>query len=111
MVSGDPVAQAWSMSTTPPDAPAPPTGPRVTRDQVADVARLRRSSSDRKVAGVCGGLGRHLDIDPLILRVAFVVLAVFGGAGFLVYAALWLVVPDDHSHHAIIDLEERSRAV
>ena len=44
-------------------------------------AQLRRSRSDRKVAGVAGGLGRHLNIDPTILRVLFVVLAFFGGAG------------------------------
>ena len=69
------------MTTTPPEAPSGPSagtpdddGPRVTRDEMRDLGRLRRSATDRKVAGVAGGLARHLDVDPLILRVAFVVL-------------------------------------
>jgi phage shock protein PspC (stress-responsive transcriptional regulator) len=47
------------------------------------------------VAGVCGGLGRHLDIDPVIFRILFVVLTFFGGLGLLVYAAAWLFIPRD----------------
>src|SRR5689334_7243536 len=74
-----------AMTTTPPEAPT--DGPRVTRDEVRDLARLRRSLTDRRVAGVAGGLGRHLDVDPLILRVAFVVLTFFGGAGLILYGA------------------------
>ena len=56
-------------------------GPRVTRDQVSDLGRLRRTVRDRHIAGVAGGLARHLDVDPIIVRVAFVVAAFFGGAG------------------------------
>lgn len=69
-------------------------GPRVTREQVLDIERLRRSSTNKYVAGVSGGLGRHLDIDPLIVRVVFAVTALFG-VGILLYVALWLIVPDD----------------
>jgi phage shock protein PspC (stress-responsive transcriptional regulator) len=47
------------------------------------------------VAGVCGGLGRHLDIDPVVFRILFVLLTFFGGFGLLAYAAAWLFVPDD----------------
>lgn len=47
------------------------------------------------IAGVCGGLGRYLGVDPILLRVAFVVLAIGGGAGFLIYAVAWLVIPKD----------------
>lgn len=60
-----------------------------------DLGRLRRSITDRKIAGVAGGLGRHLDIDPTLLRVAFVVLSFFGGAGLLLYVAAWLLVPEE----------------
>jgi phage shock protein PspC (stress-responsive transcriptional regulator) len=56
---------------------------------------LRRSVADRKVAGVAGGLGRYFDIDPLIFRVVFVTLAIFGGSGLLLYAIGWLLVPED----------------
>nr|WP_197025838.1 PspC domain-containing protein [Nocardioides sp. URHA0020] len=107
------------MNTTPPEAPPPPSdagapaagGPRVTRDEVRDLGRLRRSISDRKVAGVAGGLGRHLDVDPLVLRVAFVVLVFFGGAGLILYGACWLLVPSDNDPQATINLDDRTRSI
>lgn len=74
-----------------------------------DLGRLRRTGYDRKVAGVAGGLARHVDVDPIILRVAFVVLTFFGGAGLIVYAACWLLVPQDGSDDATLRLDERSR--
>lgn len=80
-------------------------------DDIRDLGRIRRSRADRKVAGVAGGLGRHLDIDPLILRVGFVVLTFFGGVGLLLYVALWLLLPEDGSDWATIKLDRRSRTV
>lgn len=74
-----------------------------------DVERLRRTIDDRHVAGVAGGLGRHLGIDPTILRVAFVVLVFFGGAGLLLYGALWLLVPEEGSSTAAIQMGPESR--
>ncbi|NYD40795.1 PspC domain-containing protein [Nocardioides panaciterrulae] len=107
------------MTTTPPEAPAagptgePPRdeGPRVTAEEVRDLGRLRRSRTDRKVAGVAGGLARHLDIDPVILRVAFVVLVFFGGAGLILYGACWLLVPEEGAAAAPLHLDDRSRTV
>lgn len=64
---------------------------------------LRRSRSDRVVAGVLGGLGRRLGIDPVLLRVATVVLAIFGGVGVALYAAAWLLVPADDEEHSVLD--------
>ena len=96
------------MSTTPPSIDGP-SGPRVSADDARDLGRLRRSRSDRKIAGVAGGLGRHLDIDPVILRVAFVVLAFFGGAGLLLYGAMWLIVPEDGEDEAKVNLDPRTR--
>ena len=55
----------------------------------------RRSTSDRIIGGVCGGLGRYWNVDPVILRVAFGVSLLFGGFGLFLYLALWLLVPDD----------------
>jgi len=83
----------------------------VDRDHLRDYSTLRRSRSDRRIAGVCGGLGRHLNIDPTVLRVVFVVLALFGGAGLLVYLAAVLIVPDDDSEHAVIAMSPSSRNV
>ena len=108
------------MTTTPPEAPpeqAPEPGPydggpRATREEVTDLGRLRRTSGpEKRIAGVAGGLARHLDIDPVILRVAFVVLVFFGGAGLLLYFASWLLVPSDDRDSAPIHLDERSRTV
>jgi phage shock protein PspC (stress-responsive transcriptional regulator) len=56
---------------------------------------LRRSRSDRKLAGVSGGLGHWAGVDPLVFRILFVVLTVFGGSGLLLYALGWLLVPED----------------
>jgi phage shock protein C len=58
---------------------------------------LRRSSSDRWVAGVCGGLARWLGWDPTVVRVAYVLLSILSAAfpGLLVYIALWIVMPKD----------------
>lgn len=95
----------------PPGGPAAASGPRVTREEMRELARLRRSRSDRKIAGVAGGLARHLDIDPVIVRVAVVVLTLFGGAGLLVYGGLWLLVPEEGSERAILGLDDRSRSL
>jgi len=54
---------------------------------------LRLSRSDRKIAGVCGGLGEWLDVDPVFLRVGFVLLSLLCGLGIVVYIALWLFLP------------------
>ncbi len=56
---------------------------------------LRRSNSDRLVAGVAAGIARHLRIPPVAVRIAFVVLLGFDGLGALLYAAYWAVLPTD----------------
>lgn len=68
-----------------------------------ELRMLRRSRSDRVVAGVLGGLGRRLGIDPLILRITTVVLTVFGGAGILLYAIAWLLIPADDDPASVLD--------
>jgi phage shock protein PspC (stress-responsive transcriptional regulator) len=120
MVSEVASDHSGAMTTTPPEAPSGPAGsggpgpdqgPRVTGEEMRDLGRLRRTTYDRKIAGVAGGLARHFDIDPVIVRVAFVVLAFFGGAGIILYAAGWLLVPEDGRHEAKIRLDDRSRTV
>ena len=54
--------------------------------------RLLRSSTNKVLGGVCGGLAEYTDSDPLLWRVGFVALAVMG-AGIFVYPLLWLLVP------------------
>jgi phage shock protein PspC (stress-responsive transcriptional regulator) len=57
--------------------------------------RLYRSQIDRKIAGVAGGLAEYFVMDPLLIRLAFVILMLAGGGGFLIYLVLWIVTPDN----------------
>jgi phage shock protein PspC (stress-responsive transcriptional regulator) len=63
--------------------------------------RLSRSRDDRMLAGVCGGLARASGIDPLVVRVAAVVLTMAGGTGALLYVVAWLLVPEDGSDRSL----------
>ncbi|MFC2064309.1 PspC domain-containing protein [Chloroflexota bacterium] len=61
---------------------------------MAEYKALTRSNNNRMVAGVCGGLGEFLDIDPTIIRLIFVFGSIAGvGSAFLVYLVLAIVVP------------------
>jgi phage shock protein C len=64
--------------------------------------KLRRSRDDRVIAGVSGGLGRYFDVDPLFFRLAFVVLAIGGGSGVLIYLIAWLVIPEQGEDEAVV---------
>jgi phage shock protein C len=55
--------------------------------------KLYRSRTDRKVAGVCGGMAEHFDLDATQLRALFVVLAAPAGASLLLYFVIWIIVP------------------
>ncbi|MFO7682470.1 MAG: PspC domain-containing protein [Chloroflexota bacterium] len=59
--------------------------------------KLTRSTDDRWVAGVCGGLGEYFNIDPTLIRVLFVLATLFLGAvvgGVILYAILWAIIPE-----------------
>lgn len=57
--------------------------------------RLYRSVTDRKIAGVCGGLAEYLDIDATVVRIIFIALLLFGIAPIiLVYVIMWLLIPE-----------------
>ncbi len=57
--------------------------------------KLYRSRTNRKLAGVCGGLAEYFNVDPTLIRVAFVVLTALGGAGLVAYLGMWLVIPSE----------------
>ena len=61
---------------------------------------LTRSSTDRKISGVSGGLGAYLGIDPVLVRVGFVVTTLASGVGVLAYLALLALVPRDDAQPA-----------
>lgn len=106
------------MSTTPPssgptgahDAPgtdAPTDAPTDAgtdarlRRSLQSVSSVRRSTDERLVAGVCGGVARRLDVDPVLVRVLAVVLCFVGLAGLILYLAGWLLLPSDDEPRSI----------
>lgn len=74
------------------------TGPDPCLDR--DMA-LQRPVHGRMVAGVAAGLARYLDVDPVLVRIAIVVLAFLGGMGVLVYAAAWLLMPEEGAPESV----------
>jgi phage shock protein C len=81
-----------------PGADLPPgENPRQTSEDGRDSMRrrqLRRSKQDRVIGGVCGGLGRYVDTDPVLFRIAFLALLIPGGAGLLFYILAWIIIPE-----------------
>ncbi len=77
--------------------------------EIPEIRRLERSRSDRMIAGVSGGLARYFEIHPAVFRVGFVVLTLLGGAGLLIYAAAWLVIPDEGQADSVATAALRER--
>jgi len=88
----------------------PASGPESPSGGSPPPKRLLRSRTDRILAGVGGGLGRYFGVDPVLIRIALVVLAFFGGAGVLLYLAAALLVPSEPAT-AGSPPPERSRAL
>ncbi len=57
--------------------------------------RLYRLREGRVIAGVCAGLAAYFGVDPTLVRLAFALLTVFGGAGILLYLCAWVVMPEE----------------
>lgn len=58
--------------------------------------RLKRSNDDKMIAGVCGGLGKYLEFDSTLIRLAFAFTAIFAGTGILAYLVMWIIMPRDN---------------
>jgi phage shock protein PspC (stress-responsive transcriptional regulator) len=69
---------------------APPDAPLT---KVSALNGLRRSSTDRWLGGVCGGLGSFSGLDTWLWRLAFTLMLILGGTGLLVYVLMWILVP------------------
>jgi phage shock protein PspC (stress-responsive transcriptional regulator) len=85
--AGGPDGKLLGMNSTPSDTSAP--------------RRLTRSSSDKKLSGVAGGLASYFGVDPLLFRVGFVVATLMSGAGLLAYLGLLVFVPADDADAAL----------
>ncbi len=57
--------------------------------------RLYRKQTDKMLGGVCAGLGEYLDVDPTVIRLIFILAALLGGHGILLYLILWLIMPPE----------------
>lgn len=58
--------------------------------------RLTRSTTNRRIAGVCGGLAKYLNIDPTVVRIIFLVALLCGSVGFWAYLIVWIAAPEDN---------------
>ena len=109
--------------TIPPEAPLPPNPEppspvseeraRPSVEQLRNLSGLRRtthaSPEGRHIAGVAGGIARHFDVDPLLVRVLLVVAVFFGGAGGIVYVAAWVLVPEEGAEDGMIPVGPPAR--
>ena len=69
---------------------------------VATTELLQRSVSDARVAGVCGGIAEHYQIDPMLVRLAAVIIALSSGVGLVLYGAAWLLLPRGTAQPALV---------
>lgn len=67
------------------------------------VRLLRRRTTDRVIGGVAGGLGDYLNVDPLLIRIGFVGLIIFGGAGLVLYLIAWLLLPAEGQDASMVE--------
>lgn len=106
-----------------PEASAPPGGPQSPAPEAAGAGhasggaagaaprRLARSSGDKMIAGVCGGIARYLGVDSTLVRIGAVALLLFGGAGVLLYLAGLLLMPQDDGGTAAVAPGQRPSAL
>ena len=67
----------------------------MTEPNINPSKRLYRIREGRVVAGVCAGIAAYFGIDPTLVRLAFALFTIFGGAGVLLYLVAWIVIPED----------------
>ena len=82
--------------------------------------RLTRSNTDRLIGGVAGGVAHYLDVDPMLVRLGFVLLVLVGGVSPFIYLILWAVLPNENAvgqafseqvRQNIAEMEQRATAV
>lgn len=98
--SSDPPSET-PPAVPPTEAARPPRGPEPQRPR-----RLTRSRTDEVLGGVAGGLGNYLGVDPVLIRIAWVALVLFGGTGILLYIIAWVIIPEE----PLADAEARRAA-
>ncbi len=64
-----------------------------------NIRKLTRSTTDRRLGGVCGGLAQYLSVDPTVIRILFLIAFLCGGFGFWAYLIIWIAAPEDNRLH------------
>ena len=59
-----------------------------------EIKKLYRSKKNRVIAGVCGGIGEYFNVDPTLIRLAWILFVLAGGAGILAYIVAWIIIPE-----------------
>jgi phage shock protein PspC (stress-responsive transcriptional regulator) len=86
---------------TPPEPDGPRSGP--TEEGIGSSDHLVRLRSGRMLAGVAAGLADWFDVDPTLVRVAFVALALLGGVAVPIYLAAWLLIPEEGTEVSVAE--------
>ena len=71
-----------------------PISPKKVEKKEAEPKKLYRSTKERWVAGICGGIAEYANIDPTIVRVLWILLSLIYGVGIILYIAMWIIVPE-----------------
>ena len=69
-----------------------------TDPHIDEPKRLYRSGDNKVIAGVCGGIGEYLNVDPVIVRLIWAVSVLFYGTGILLYIIAWIIIPRNPEH-------------
>lgn len=59
--------------------------------------KITRIEEGKILGGICTGLGKYFEIDPVVFRILFAVLFIFGGSGLLLYIIMWIIIPKDQN--------------
>jgi phage shock protein PspC (stress-responsive transcriptional regulator) len=99
------------MESTTPEIESPPSTPESEFGRRPEHDRVTRAGDGRMVAGVALGLADYFDVDPTFIRIAFVALTLLGGLAIPIYAAGWLLIPEEGAEVSVAEeLLARERA-
>ena len=71
--------------------------------------KIYRSETDRKIAGVCGGLAEYLEIDPTLVRLAWAIFVLCAGTGIIAYLLAALIIPSESEVEMVIKKENKKK--
>ena len=71
--------------------------------------KIYRSESDRRIAGVCGGIGEYFDVDSTLIRLAFVFFVLAAGTGILAYVIAAIIMPNESEVEQVITKDSKKK--